>query len=186
MLQQETQAANAQTAVDSAVQVSEHTEELAMKGTKVLQEAAVEIGKVTISVENSSTIISQLENGSKQIDTIISTISEIADQTNLLALNAAIEAARAGETGRGFAVVADEVRKLAERTSQSTGEISNIVRSIQSDSKAAIGAMAEVRNLADNSLQLSEQARDSITEISAGAQEVVQVIKDVSTLLQQH
>ena len=128
--QLQAQAENAQ----SAVEVSVNTEQLSVKGSAVLEQAASEITKVASSVESSSVIITKLGDSSGQIGTIISTISEIADQTNLLALNAAIEAARAGEMGRGFAVVADEVRKLAERTSQSTGEISGIVRSIQEDS----------------------------------------------------
>ncbi|WP_039755777.1 methyl-accepting chemotaxis protein [Chromobacterium haemolyticum] len=179
--QLQTQAENAQ----SAVEVSVNTEQLSVKGSAVLEQAASEITKVASSVESSSIIITKLGDSSGQIGTIISTISEIADQTNLLALNAAIEAARAGEMGRGFAVVADEVRKLAERTSQSTGEISGIVRSIQEDSKSAISSMQQVRGLADTSLQLSEQARDSIAEIRAGAKEVVQVVRDVSELLQQ-
>ncbi|MGR2664073.1 MULTISPECIES: methyl-accepting chemotaxis protein [Chromobacterium] len=179
--QLQAQAENAQ----SAVEVSVNTEQLSVKGSAVLEQAATEITKVASSVESSSIIITKLGDSSGQIGTIISTISEIADQTNLLALNAAIEAARAGEMGRGFAVVADEVRKLAERTSQSTGEISGIVRSIQEDSKSAISSMQQVRGLADTSLQLSEQARDSIAEIRAGAKEVVQVVRDVSELLQQ-
>jgi methyl-accepting chemotaxis protein len=96
-----------------------------------------------VKIQEIAEIVSRLGERSDQIGDIASTIEDIADQTNLLALNAAIEAARAGEMGRGFAVVADEVRALAERTSKATGEIGEMIKTIQTETKEAISSMHE-------------------------------------------
>jgi hemerythrin len=126
-------------AAENAHKVTEET----TSGAQIVSNSARLMESIAQRVMVTSTTVAGLGDRSDQIGAIAGTIEDIADQTNLLALNAAIEAARAGETGRGFAVVADEVRALAERTTRATKEIDAMIKSIQSETRAAVGSMGE-------------------------------------------
>ncbi|MFO7597430.1 MAG: methyl-accepting chemotaxis protein, partial [Desulfocurvibacter africanus] len=109
-----------------ASELAERTKDKAQQGEDVVEQAMALINRVagqTDGLKKDMTVLGQQAEG---IGKIITVIEDIADQTNLLALNAAIEAARAGEHGRGFAVVAEAVRELAERSTESTKEISKL------------------------------------------------------------
>lgn len=112
-------------------------------GAEIVSNSARLMENIAQRVMATSSSVAGLGERSDQIGAIAGTIEDIADQTNLLALNAAIEAARAGETGRGFAVVADEVRALAERTTRATKEIDAMIKSIQTETRTAVGSMGE-------------------------------------------
>jgi methyl-accepting chemotaxis protein len=132
-------ASNCSNAVDNVNRAGQSAKD----GYQVVGQAVATIERIAGKVQQSADTVSALGSRSEQIGEIIGTIEDIADQTNLLALNAAIEAARAGEQGRGFAVVADEVRALAERTTNATREISEMIKTIQRETISAVGAMQE-------------------------------------------
>ena len=119
----------------------QNTARKAAQGNQIADETVKQMNDIANAVEESTIIVRDLGENSKEIGSIVETISEIAGQTNLLALNAAIEAARAGEQGRGFAVVADEVRKLAEASQSAVEKIGAIIQTIQVTTEKAVQAM---------------------------------------------
>ncbi|WP_242616768.1 methyl-accepting chemotaxis protein [Vibrio vulnificus] len=132
-------------------------------------------------VNDATAIISKLSAQGQEINTIVSTISDIAEQTNLLALNAAIEAARAGEQGRGFAVVADEVRILSQRTHKSTEEITAMIATLKTTTQAAVDVMAECHDLAVTSVDDAQNANDAFSEIAMAISQISDMSTQIAT-----
>jgi len=151
--------------------LSKRTDDLSAHGEKVAARAAEETMAIATAVRDTAQSIGMLSRRSDEISQVVKVIKDIADQTNLLALNAAIEAARAGEQGRGFAVVADEVRKLAERTSQATLEIAEMISAIQKETDGAVNGMRSGSERVEEGVRLVREAVTALTEIRGAAGE---------------
>ena len=173
---------------DSANQaqtISGDSESLMNETSGVVSEAVNRIAKIATVVEQASQTVRTLGQESENVSKIVLVIKEVADQTNLLALNAAIEAARAGEQGRGFAVVADEVRKLAERTTQSTQEITTMISSMQSSARDAVTCIEDAVANVNEGVILTKRVGESVSRLGASSHEVKEVIIDVSSALRE-
>ena len=173
---------------DSANQaqtISGDSESLMNETSGVVSEAVNRIAKIATVVEQASQTVRTLGQESENVSKIVLVIKEVADQTNLLALNAAIEAARAGEQGRGFAVVADEVRKLAERTTQSTQEITTMISSMQSSARDAVTCIEDAVANVNEGVILTKRVGESVSRLGASSHEVKGVIIDVSSALRE-
>jgi len=164
-----------------ATDASKNASDTATSGGQIVSDTIQGMQKIAAVVRESAESIGKLAKSADQIGEIIGVIDDIADQTNLLALNAAIEAARAGEQGRGFAVVADEVRKLAERTGKATGEITQMIKGIQTETEDAVGSMESGIQEVDKGRELADKAGNSLNEIVSVVQRVMDMIQQIAT-----
>lgn len=116
----------------------EKTKKLINNGVGAVNNQTIKTEENMNAFKKVTEVVQKLAEEVKEVQTILSTITNISEQTNLLALNAAIEAARAGEHGKGFSIVADEVRKLAEGSTVAVSEIGQIIQRINIDTKDVI------------------------------------------------
>ncbi len=164
-----------------ATDASKASSDTATTGGQVVSDTINSIERIASAASSAGKIVGEVASSSNRIGEILEVIDAVADQTNLLALNAAIEAARAGEHGRGFAVVADEVRKLAERTGKATGEITEMIQSIQGESARAVESMEEAGKLTDEGKELADKSGTSLNEIVTMSQRVMDMIQQMAT-----
>ena len=206
-----TQVSNAVNDVAQSAQAaasgSQEANEAARNGADMVKKTVEGMEKIEAAVSMASEKIVDLGTQSAEIGKIVTVIDDIAAQTNLLALNAAIEAARAGEQGRGFAVVADEVRKLAERVTDATKEIANLIDTVQKGVDESIKATEDgAREVSEGAVQAQEagkileqilssveavsgqveQISAAAEEVSASSDEMVKTIENVSSVVEQN
>ena len=182
-----------------AAQAASHADQAASQGMRIVRDTSTSIGALAEEIGKAVSVVQTLAKDSENINAILTAIRGIAEQTNLLALNAAIEAARAGDQGRGFAVVADEVRALAKRTSDSTGEIENLLGTLENKTQEVTQKMGSCLDLSRASVSSIESARDSFEgiqlsvneirdqnlQISAAAEEQHSVAEEINRHIQQ-
>lgn len=162
-----------------AYSTAQQTADIAARGAASLRTSIETTDQVRDLIAEAKAVIGNLNDESKNIETIVATISAVADQTNLLALNAAIEAARAGEQGRGFAVVADEVRQLAARTSAATGEIAEVIRGNLDYTGDIVRRIENASRVADLGREQVRSVEAIVDEIREGATHVLDSVSAI-------
>src|SRR4249920_1543387 len=159
--------------------IANRSREEVHSGIGTMEKATDGLNRINTTIHSSGEIIDALGSRADNIGKIIEVIDDLAEQTNLLALNAAIEAARAGEHGLGFAVVADEVRKLAEKSAQSTKEISELIQSIQKEARKAVENMDESTTIVNEGLELGGELNGALRKISNVVTEVYKFAQEI-------
>ncbi|MGB6387248.1 MAG: methyl-accepting chemotaxis protein [Terriglobales bacterium] len=167
---------NLQTVATGAKEMSASIKEIAKNATEAAKVATAAV-KVA---ETTTTTVSKLGDSSTEIGQVIKVITSIAQQTNLLALNATIEAARAGEAGKGFAVVANEVKELAKETAKATEDISRKIEAIQTDTKAAVDAIASISGVINQVNDISITIATAVEEQNATTNEMSRNVSEAA------
>jgi len=159
--------------------ISQRSRDEVHSGISTMEKATDGLSRINNAISSSAEIIAALGQRADDIGKIIEVIDDLAEQTNLLALNAAIEAARAGEHGLGFAVVADEVRKLAEKSAQSTREISELIQSIQKEARKAVENMEKSTSIVNEGITLGSDLSSALRKISSVVAEVYKFAQEI-------
>lgn len=169
-----------QSNANETARLSEEVAQDAERGAEAILKTIGEIYRIKESTQEAVAVISNLGSRIEAIGQILNVIDDVAEQTNLLALNAAIIAAQAGEHGKGFAVVADEIKDLAERAGASTKEIAELTKTIQNESKNAIGAVERGAKNVDRGVEVSNEAEHALKKILESSQKSTNMVRAIA------
>jgi twitching motility protein PilJ len=153
---------------------------VANKGAQAVRDTIDGMNNMREQIQDTSKRIKRLGESSQRIGDIVALIDDIAEQTNILSLNAAIQASMAGEAGRGFAVVSDEVQSLAERSTEATKKIAELVTTIQNDTSDAVQSMEKAAQQVIAGTRVADTAGSALAEIEGASSRLSILIETIS------
>ncbi len=153
----------------------------ANQGAQAVRDTITGMDDMREQIQDTSKRIKRLGESSQRIGDIVALIDDIAEQTNILSLNAAIQASMAGEAGRGFAVVSDEVQSLAERSTEATKKIAELVTTIQNDTNDAVASMEKATQQVISGTKVADTAGDALAEIENVSSRLSSLIEVISS-----
>ncbi len=164
-----------------AAQIARHGSIQAKEGDLAMDATVNSIEKIRTTVANTAKKVKQLAESSQEIAQIVEIISGISEKTNLLAFNASVEAARAGEHGEGFRIVAEEVRRLADRITDATKDIQQLVTAIQQDTTSVLEGMETSTSEVVNGSELVRMTKLNLRSLAETSQQIDQYLKSISS-----
>jgi twitching motility protein PilJ len=175
---------NVASSAQQAAKVAKIAASKAKKGDATMDQTVESIEKIRDTVAGTAKKVKQLAESSQEISQIVEIISGISEKTNLLAFNASIEAARAGEHGEGFRIVADEVRRLADRVTESTKDIQQLVNNIQQETAEVLQAMEIGTTEVVTGTELVRKTKETLRTLASTSEEIDQYLQSISTSTQ--
>ena len=164
-----------------AAQIARQGSIKAKEGDLAMDATVNSIEKIRTTVASTAKKVKQLAESSQEIGQIVEIISGISEKTNLLAFNASVEAARAGEHGEGFRIVAEEVRRLADRITESTKDIQQLVTAIQQDTTSVLQGMETSTAEVVNGSTLIRMTKQNLQSLAETSQQIDRYLKSIST-----
>lgn len=165
----------------SSSEMATESIQAASQGTQAVRDTIKGMEDMREQIQETSKRIKRLGESSQRIGDIVALIDDIAEQTNILSLNAAIQASMAGEAGRGFAVVSDEVQSLAERSTEATKKIAELVTTIQNDTNDAVLSMEKATQQVVQGTKVADSAGSALSEIERVSQRLSALIEGISS-----
>ena len=164
----------------SSSEMAAESIKVAAQGTQAVRDTIKGMDDMREQIQDTSKRIKRLGESSQRIGDIVALIDDIAEQTNILSLNAAIQASMAGEAGRGFAVVSDEVQGLAERSTEATKKIAELVTTIQNDTNDAVLSMEKATQQVVSGTKVADSAGAALSEIEEVSERLSSVVESIS------
>ena len=197
-----TQVATASSQVASS---SDESARNSLQTSSAIDEVTSTMHEMSVNVQNmvksTQTQASSVSETSASIDQMVTSIQRVADTAKVL-LDISNRSREEVHSGIGTmekatdglnrinttisasgeiidAVVADEVRKLAEKSAQSTKEISELIESIQKEARKAVDNMEKSTTIVNEGLNLGQELNAALRKISNVVTEVYKFAQEI-------